>query len=32
MKKYLALFLIVAVGAWLRFDRLTVIPPSLSHD
>lgn len=26
------LALVIAVGVWLRFDRLTTVPPSLSHD
>lgn len=28
----LLLCIVIAIGAWLRFDRLTAIPPSLSHD
>jgi len=32
MKKYIALFVILCIGASLRFYKLTTIPPSLSHD
>ncbi len=32
MKRFLLFFIILALGIYLRFDRLTIIPPSLSHD
>lgn len=32
MKKYIALIVIVCIGIFLRFYKLTTIPPSLSHD
>lgn len=32
MKKYVWLIVILILGAWLRFSRLTTVPPSLSHD
>ena len=32
MKRWLPLLVITLLGVYLRFDRLTTIPPSLSHD
>src|SRR3989344_1418432 len=32
MKRFLPLLIILLIGVYLRFDRLTTIPPSLSHD